>query len=484
MFQKYYKPAILVLGSVLAGFVLGSYKDSFLRKVMPFSYSSRGGVQQVSFADIADRVTPSVVSVVSTRIIDANQVHDGFDGWSPRRPEETGKRRSLGYGSGFILDGRGIVVTNGHVIDDSRHIAVRLNNGKEYAARLLGVDPETDVALLKVNVREPLAPVQLGDSDQVRVGDWVMAIGNPFNYDHTVTVGVVSAKDRKIDDNPFERYIQTDAAINYGSSGGPLFNAQGQVVAINSAISTKGRGIGFSIPINLVKDIVKQLEMQGRVIRGYLGLGPDAITEEYARLLRLPSRQGILVVEVSPDSAAAKSGIRRYDVITGINGTPIEGKDDFFRRIAGTVPGTRIRLTGLRDQKGIEFDVVVRERQQLKVVPVQSRELEGDDTNGLQPATGYLGISVQELTIEHRKLLHLGENQGGIVIVNVNEFSQAADAGLSPGDIIVEINRCPVRSLNEYQKLIAESQKGGLLVFLVSRSNGNSRLVTMNLENR
>ncbi|HVN77660.1 MAG TPA: trypsin-like peptidase domain-containing protein, partial [Terriglobia bacterium] len=250
MLRKYYKLVILIVGSVWAGFVLGSYKDSFLRRVLPFSDSYRGSVQQVSFADIADRVTPSVVSVVSTRIADAGQPHDGFEGLFPRRPEENGRRRSLGYGSGFILDRRGVVVTNGHVIDDSHHIAVRLNNGKEYAARLLGADPDTDVALLKVNVREALVPVQLGDSDQVRVGDWVMAVGNPFNYDHTVTVGVVSAKDRRIDDNPFERYIQTDASINYGSSGGPLFNARGQVVAINSAISTKGRGIGFSIPIN------------------------------------------------------------------------------------------------------------------------------------------------------------------------------------------------------------------------------------------
>ena len=484
MLQKYYKLVLLVLGSVLAGFVLGSHKDSFLRRVFPFSESYRGGVHQVSFADIADRVTPSVVSVVSTRITDADQVHEGFEGLPLRRPEENGKRRSLGYGSGFILDRRGVVVTNGHVIDDSRHIAIRLNSGKEYTARLLGVDPDTDVALLKVNVGEPLVPVQLGDSDQVRVGDWVMAVGNPFNYDHTVTVGVVSAKDRKIDDNPFERYIQTDASINYGSSGGPLFNARGQVIAINSAISTRGRGIGFSIPINLVKGIVEQLKKQGRVVRGYLGLGPDAITEEYAKFLHLPSRQGILVVEVSPDSAAAKSGIRRYDVITKIDGTSIEGKEDFFRRIAGTVPGTRIRLTGLRDQKGIEFDVVVRERQQLKAVPVESREPEGDGTNGARPPAGYMGISVQELTIEQRKLLHLGENQGRIVIVNVNEFCQAADAGLSPGDIIVEINRCPVRSLSEYQKLIAESQKGKLLVLLVSRPNGNSRLVTLNFENQ
>jgi serine protease Do len=314
------------------------------------------------------------------------------------------------------------------------------------------------------------------------VGEWVMAVGNPYNYEHTVTVGVISAKDRKIEDNPFERYIQTDAAINYGNSGGPLFNAQGEVVAINCAISTKARGIGFSIPINHAKEIVRQLEQRGRVVRGYLGLGPDSITEEYASLLHLPSRQGVLVVEVSPDSAAAKSGIRRYDAITEINGKPILGRDDFFQMIAGTPPGTRIRLKGLRDQKGIEFDVVVRERQpvsEFQIVPTLPEETRSDPVN--DASQNGLGIAVQEVSSEHRKLFHLEEGQGGVLIVSITPFGPAADAGLTQGEVILEINRLPVRSLSDYQRVISQCKREEVLIFLVSRPNTATRLVTVHV---
>jgi serine protease Do len=483
--KRNFRLAAIILVSLLAGFFLGSTRDFLLQRLIPVSDSGQRRVRQVSFADISDRVAPSVVSVVSSRLVDVYQIREGYEGLAPGRPEGEGRQRSLGYGSGFILDGRGLIITSEHVIDDSRHITVRLYNGREYPANLLGVDREMDVALLRINASERLVPVQLGDSDQLRVGDWVMAVGNPYNYDHTVTVGVVSAKDRKIDDNnPFEQYIQTDAAINYGNSGGPLFNGQGQVVAINSAISTKGRGIGFSIPINSVKDIFKQLELRGRVIRGYLGLGPDSITEEYARLLHLPSRQGVLVVEVAPDSAAAKSGIKRYDVITGIDGLAIQGKDDFFRKIASTSPGTRLLLKGLRDQKEIEFDVIIRERQALGATLVHPRRAESEKVIPPGSSATQLGIAVQELTVEHRELLRLDDSQAGVVIVSVNEFSLGADAGLSPGDVIVEINRCPVRSLAQYQKLVAEFRKDGLFILLVRRPNGSCRLATLSLENR
>ncbi len=474
---------IIVAVSVLGGFFLGSYKEFLFQKIAPISSSSSKNIQPASFAEIADQVTPSVVSVVSTRVIDVNPLREGVEIPPNGRPDSEGRRRSLGYGSGFIIDGRGIIVTNEHVIDDSRHVVVRLHNGREYLAKLLGSDHETDVALLKINPRDGLLPVRLGDSDQLRVGDWVMAVGNPYNYEHTVTVGVVSAKDRKIDDNPFERYIQTDAAINYGNSGGPLFNGSGEVVAINSAISTRGRGIGFSIPINLVKDVVKQLEQRGRVVRGYLGLGPESITEEYEKLLHLRSRQGVLVAEVAPDSAAARAGIQRYDVITEIDGTSIPGEDFFRRKIAGTSPGTRIHLRGLRNQREITFDVQVGERQSLKVTPLDPRQLETGERPESKSAPG-LGIAVQELTVEHRRLLHMEGLRGGVVIVNVREVGLAAEAGLAPGEVILEMNRSPVRSLVQYQQLLAQSQQDGFLVLLVSPPNGSSRLVTLNLQNR
>ncbi len=266
------------------------------------------------------------------------------------RPEdESGKRKSLGYGSGFILESRGLIVTNQHVIDDSRQIVVRLSDGSEYPADLIGADTETDLALMKIRPKHRLEAARLGNSDELRVGDWVMAVGNPYNYEHSVTVGVVSAKDRKIDENPFERYIQTDAAINFGNSGGPLFNARGEVVAITTAISTKGRSIGFAIPMNFAKEIVGQLAGNGRVVRGFLGLTPEQITENHAKVLQLASTKGVLVAEVSLQSAAQQAGIQRYDVITEIAGRPVLDKDDFRRKVAQAKPGEEVILKGIRN---------------------------------------------------------------------------------------------------------------------------------------
>jgi serine protease Do len=397
------------------------------------------------------------------------------------KPEENGKRKSLGFGSGFVVDGRGLILTNEHVIDDARHVTVRLFDGQEYPAELLGTDEQTDLAVIKINPKARLEPVRLGDSDRVRVGDWVMAMGNPYNYDHTVTVGIVSAKDRKIDDNPFERYIQTDAAINFGNSGGPLFNTRGEVVAINTAISTKGRGIGFAIPINLAKEVVHQIEEHGRVVRGFLGLRPEPITEDHAKVLHLASTQGILVTEVDPNTAAERSGIRRYDVITEINGKPVPDKDDFFRKIAQTPPGTTIRLKGIRDQKPIEFDAIVRERPPLNQAVLRPRQLEANPDRTPELTEGQMGIAVQELTEQHRKTHRIEGGLNGVIVANVAQLSPAAEAGLAPGDLILEINKHPVRSLVEYQKLVSHFKREDVIMLLISRPKNDTRIVTLRL---
>jgi serine protease Do len=349
--------------SVLVGFFLGNLSPFSIRSFSPFVPPRVSSVDQVSFADVAQRVNASVVSVVSTKIVDLNQVHEDMEFWYPLRPDdESGKRKSLGYGSGFILESRGLVVTNQHVIDDSRQIMVRLSDGSEYPADLIGADTETDLALMKIRPKRRLEAARLGNSDELRVGDWVMAVGNPYNYEHSVTVGVVSAKDRKIDENPFERYIQTDAAINFGNSGGPLFNARGEVVAITTAISTKGRSIGFAIPMNFAKEIVGQLAGQGRVVRGFLGLTPEQITENHAKVLQLASTKGVLVAEVSSRSAAQQAGIQRYDVITEIGGRPVIDKDDFRRKVAQATPGNEVVLKGIRNGQPVEFRAEIRER--------------------------------------------------------------------------------------------------------------------------
>jgi serine protease Do len=466
--------------SILLGFLLGNLTDFSVRRLNLLSRSGTS-VNPTSFADVADRVNESVVSVVSSKIIDLNQLHEGFEFWSPLKPEEDNKRKSVGYGSGFVVDRRGLVLTNEHVIDDSRHIIVRLFDGQEYAAELLGTDQETDLAVLRINPKNRLEPVRFGDSDHLRVGDWVMAVGNPYNYDHTVTVGIVSAKDRKIDDNPFERYIQTDAAINFGNSGGPLFNTKGEVVAINTAISTKGRGIGFAIPINLAKEIVAQIEERGRVVRGFLGLRPEPVTEDHVKVLNLPSAQGILVTAVDPDTAAEKAGIRRYDVITEIAGKLVMDKDDFFRRIAETRPGATIRLKGIRDQQPIEFEAIVQERPPLGQASLRPRELNPNSEPNLEPAVRNVGIVVQELTDEHRKAYRINNTLTGVVVVNVANLSPAAEAGLEPGDVILEINKHPVRSLVEYQKLVSHFKREDVVMLLVSLPKNDTRIFTLKL---
>lgn len=465
--------------SVLVGFFLGNLSPFSLRSLNPFVPARVSSVEQASFADVAQRVNPSVVSVVSTKIVDLNQVHDDLEFWYPLRPDdESGKRKSLGYGSGFILESRGLVVTNQHVIDDSRQITVRLSDGSEYPADLIGSDTETDLALMKIQPKRRLEAARLGNSDELRVGDWVMAVGNPYNYEHSVTVGVVSAKDRKIDENPFERYIQTDAAINFGNSGGPLFNARGEVVAITTAISTKGRNIGFAIPMNFAKEIVGQLAGQGRVVRGFLGLTPEQITENHAKVLQLASTKGVLVGDVTARSAAQQAGIQRYDVITEIGDRPVIDKDDFRRKIAQLTPGNEVIIKGIRNGQPVEFRAEIRERP--FAAPTEVRPEPEAPAAKPESRMGRAGISVQELTDQHRRMFRA---QGsGVIIVEVDPISPAADAGLSVGDVILEINRHPVRSLLEYQKLIAGFRANDALMLLVGNSRSRTRIVTLKLE--
>ena len=473
---------LVVALSALVGFFLGNLSPFSIRSSSPFEPPRVSSVDQVSFADVAQRVNASVVSVVSTKIVDLNQVHEDMEFWYPLRPEdESGKRKSLGYGSGFILESRGLVVTNQHVIDDSRQIVVRLSDGSEYPADLIGADSETDLALMKIRPKRRLEAARLGNSDELRVGDWVMAVGNPYNYEHSVTVGVVSAKDRKIDENPFERYIQTDAAINFGNSGGPLFNARGEVVAITTAISTKGRNIGFAIPMNFAKEIVGQLAGHGRVVRGFLGLTPDQITEDHAKVLQLASTKGVLVAEVSLRSAAQQAGIQRYDVITEIAGQPVLDKDDFRRKVAQATPGNEVILKGIRNGQPVEFRAQMRERP--LAAQTEMRAEPGAPAGQPESRMGRAGISVQELTDQHRRMYRA---QGsGVIIVEVDPISPAADAGLSVGDVILEINRHPVGSLLEYQKLIGGFHPNDALMLLVGNSRSprsRTRIVALKLE--
>jgi serine protease Do len=472
---------VVIIVSVIAGYFWGNSSQSPLRGIKFFPQPSVDRGTQVSFADIAERVTPAVVSVVSTKIVDLNEIHEEMEFWYPLRPDDDSKRKSLGFGSGFIVEAGGLIVTNQHVIEDSRNILVRLSDGGEYPAELLGADQETDLALMKVKPNKRLQKVLLGDSDRLRVGDWVMAVGNPYNYDHSVTVGVVSAKDRKIDENPFENYVQTDAAINFGNSGGPLFNANGEVVAITTAISTRGRNIGFAIPINLARKIIRQLEEHGRVIRGFLGLTPEPIDENIAKVLHLPSVRGVMVSEVSPLSAAERAGIKRYDVITQVGDESVSDRDAFRRKVAQVSPGTELRLRGIRNNEPIEFNVLVRERPALNQAGIHGDSPESKLHSSSDSRTGRAGITVQEVPESKRRIYRI-ENGNGVMIIKVDPISPAADAGLAVDDVILEINKHPVTSLMDYQKVVTGLKANDPVMFLVARPRSNARIVSLKLE--
>lgn len=471
----------VIVISLILGFFLGSSSQRRIRGFKLLSAPSVDHVAQVSFADVAAKVTPAVVSVVSTKIVDLNDIHDELDFWYPLRPDDNSKRKSLGFGSGFVVESGGLIVTNQHVIEDSRNIMVRFYDGNEYPAELLGADSETDLALMKVKPKLRLEKVSLGDSDHLRVGDWVMAVGNPYNYEHSVTVGVVSAKDRKIDENPYESYVQTDAAINFGNSGGPLFNANGEVVAITTAISTRGRNIGFAIPINLARIIVRQLEEHGRVIRGFLGLTPEPIDENIAKVLQLSSIQGVMVSEVSPLSAAERAGIKRYDVITHIGDEPVSDRDAFRRKVAQISPGTELHLRGIRNNESMEFTVLVRERPSLTQTSIHPADLESKPPLSSDSRTGRAGITVQEVPENKRKAYRI-ESTGGVMIIKVDPISPAADAGLAIEDVILEINKHPVSSLMDYQKVVSRLKANDAVMLLVARPRSNARIVSMKLE--
>src|SRR5512138_1246635 len=317
-----------------------------------------------SFADVAERLNPAVVNIDATtrgsarsRRFGGLPVPDGpdlFDRPGGRDPQ--GPRR--GAGTGFVIDPDGLILTNHHVVDGADRIMVRLTDGRNLHATRIGSDPDTDVALIKVQSTRPLPFAPLGDSDALRVGEWVVAIGNPLAYEHTVTVGVVSFIGRKLFDSSLDDYIQTDAAINFGNSGGPLINAHGEVIGINSAISSRANNIGFAVPINQARAILPQLKARGRVSRGFIGIVLTDVTPDLQRSLRLAVSRGALVQDIAPNSPGERAGIRAYDVVTAVDGRTIWTNDELIREISARPPGSAARLRVIRD--GHERSMIVK----------------------------------------------------------------------------------------------------------------------------
>jgi serine protease Do len=419
---------------------------------VPFPHAFATGAP--SFADIVQRVNPAVVHVDVIEK-EVSNPHEGVED----APEMEVPRR--GEGSGFIVDPSGYILTNHHLVPGPARIRVRLADKRELPAALVGSDPSTDLALLKVEARDPLPVVPLGDSDRVRVGEWVCAIGNPLHFDHTVTVGVVSSKGRKIFNASFDAYIQTDAAINPGNSGGPLINVAGEAVGINAAVSSEGQGIGFAVPINLARSVLDQLRTSGRVSRGYLGIQLHELDPDLQKLLGLKEPHGALVLEAVPGSAGQSAGLRRYDVITGVSGQPIEDGDQLVRTIAALKPGSPVTLSVFRDGRTLSLEAKLMERAPEDVTPPPRPAADSVSVKG-----DALGLVVADVGTKTKR--ELPPDKLGVMVRDVLGADPGTDA-LDEGDIIVEVNRKPTPNAATYKRVVGSLVSGDVAWLYVYR---------------
>lgn len=437
-----------------------------------------------AFRSVAKKVSPAVVFIkvekeVTQQGISGNPFGDEFlrrfFGQIPqhRSPhQQAPKRRSIGQGSGFIISSDGYIMTNNHVVSDADKVSVQLLDGREFDAKIIGTDPPTDVAVIKIDAKEKLPYLPLGDSDKLEVGDWVLAFGNPFGLSHTLTAGIVSAKGRSgIGLNDFENFIQTDAAINPGNSGGPLVNLDGEVVGMNSAIFTQSggyMGIGFAIPINMAKKIHQQLVQHGSVTRGRLGVLIQDLTKDLAESFGLDQRDGILIAQVMKDSAADDAGLEQGDVILKLDGKKVDKVATFRNQIAMTRPGTKVEFLVLRDGK-------------KKKIKATIGVMEADDQGHpiSSDSLPKLGMTLQKLTPELADQFGY-EDASGVLVTAVDAGSIAAQAGIQRGDLIEEVNRSEVKTPQQVKAVIKDSQKKTVL--LLVRQGKASRYLALKLE--
>ena len=430
-----------------------------------------------NFTHLAETISPAVVNIRTVKTLTGggrvfrhfgnpfgNDNADPFKEFFDRffgddGPHRDFKQRSLG--SGFIIDKAGYIVTNNHVIENADEIQVKLNDGDEYDAEIIGRDPSTDLALIKVEADDDLPAVRMGDSDGLKVGQWVLAIGSPFGLEHTVTAGIVSAKDRTIGSGPYDDFIQTDASINPGNSGGPLLNMAGEVVGINTAIIASGQGIGFAVPVNMARNVIDQLKRHGEVTRGWLGVAIQDLSPELADYYGLDEDQGgVLVTEVFKGDPADKAGIRARDVITSVDGRKVETTRELTRLIAGIGVGDRTTIHVIRDGRKKTFTVEIARREEARVMAHRSRPEKEDR----------LGVRVGEITPETARRFNLRE-EDGVVVTDVASGGKGDEAGLRAGDVIKEINHQPIRSVDDYTDAVEAADAGEEIQFFIRRAN-------------
>ncbi|MBW2608828.1 MAG: Do family serine endopeptidase [Deltaproteobacteria bacterium] len=423
-----------------------------------------------SFSQLVKRARRSVVNISTVKVIkrgdrgmrlqrpfrENDPFNDFFERFFKDRIPKEYRQKSLG--TGFIIDKEGYILTNNHVVEKTDEIKVKLDNEKEFDAEIIGRDPKTDLALIRIKTDDPLEPLPFGDSDRLEVGDWVVAIGNPFGLDHTVTAGIVSAKYRRIGAGAYENFIQTDASINPGNSGGPLLNTNGEVVGINSIIVPGGGGsigIGFAIPINMAKDLLPQLK-KGRVVRGWLGVMIQEITSELKEKLKLKDEKGALVADVTPEGPAEKAGIKRGDVIISFDGKEINEMSELPFVVATTPVGKTVVVKVIRKGKTESIEVEVAELEEEK----EKEKIVEEKTD--------LGMAVEEITPEMARKFGLTEKKG-IIVVQVEGNSPAGEAGIRQGDMIIEVDQEPMKDIDRYREKIRQYKKGDTILFLAKR---------------
>ncbi len=422
-----------------------------------------------SNAEIIAQANQAVVTVIATRALrqqanySGNLVPQQYEIAPTQAPDQNVQR---GTGTGFIIDADGFIVTNDHVIRGADRIRVRLNDGRERRAVVHGSDPATDIALLKLEA-DQLVVLNLGDSDEVRVGDPVIAIGNPLDYEHSVTAGIISAKGRKVYNNePFEDFIQTDAAINRGNSGGPLLNQQGEVIGVNTVIRVDGSGISFAVPSNVVKRVIAQLRAKRTVTRGYLGLTPISLTQEFREGLGLGNLQGVLVADLAPEKPAARAGLQVYDVITHFDGKPITSTDEYFSLVANTLPQRQVGLTVLRAGQSLKLTAVLEERDKDDGEKQTERPVTAAQS---EPSIGFsVRERLSEITHTSLTVETSAEAQSKVEISEIDPLGPASESGLATGQIILEANRQPVRTLADFNRIAGNLRNGSVLIMRVN----------------
>jgi len=446
-----------------------------------------------SFADLVERVSPAVVTITSETTttegdVDADNIPAPFrdffnqfnNGQKPQQPH-----RALSAGSGFIIDKAGYVVTNNHVVDASKKITVKLPDGRSFTAKLIGTDAATDVALLKITSEKPLPTVEFGDDKKLRVGDWVVAVGNPFGLSNSVTAGIVSSLGRNIESSQqYTNFIQIDAPINRGNSGGPTFDLRGQVIGMNSMIfspSGGSVGIGFAIPASLIHEVVDQLKAHGRVTRGYLGVNIQSVTPEIASTLGIKDSKGAMVAEVVTGGPASKAGFEQGDIVTAINGQAVDDATDLTRKVATVPTGQVATFNVSRQGKPLQLKVTIGTRPDA-----QQLASNAPNNNSLAPSSANAaGLGLSSLTPEAKKNFNIAESViVGAVITKVDPDSDAADKGLQPGDVVLRVGNRVVRSPADFQTGVAEAKKGGRtsVLLLVAHSQGGTGFVAIDID--